>query len=406
VFKRLEGELVKLTVASQDYGIEPAEREEAEAAWAAMRPTAALVPERDLAVSGLFDVELLRHDAIRYVGAKAAQLGQLCGTAGVVTPGGFAVPFSAYAAHLDSGCITDTIDSMLLDPDFRGDAAIRAVRLARLRAAIIAHPVAPGLVASIGERLRANSACGRRFIFRSSTNAEDLAGFNGAGLYESTVVAANPTDQQIADALRFVWASVWLRRAYKEREWYRIDHREVAMAILIQPFVERAVATGVAITGNPFKESLRAVFINSQANGASVTGAIGNELPEQYLVAIWAGEYEPELLSHSSLTYGAAILHDADLRELTNQLVRIHDAMLPVQSGSANAMDVEFALTAERQFIIVQARPYNIVYSLDRARPVTRDRSGLERVMYRVRRFAHRWSQRTVAHRRLEASGR
>lgn len=405
-FKRLEGQLVKLTVASQDYAIEPASRDHAEAAWASMRPAKALIPERDLSAVGLFDVAQLPEGAIRYVGAKAAQLGQLCGMQGIATPGGFALPFSAYAAHLDSAGLTCKIDSMLADPGFRGDAAVRAERLAQVRSEIVAHPVAPELLALIGARLRAASVAGGRFIFRSSTNAEDLEGFNGAGLYESTVVAADPTDAQIADALRFVWSSVWLRRAYKEREWYRIDHRAVAMAVLIQPFVERAVATGVAITGNPFKEGLRAVFINSQANGASVTGAIGNELPEQYLVATWAGEYEPELLSRSSLTQGAAILHDTDLRTLTDQLVRIHDAMLPVQAGSANAMDVEFALTAERQFIIVQARPYNIVYSLDRARPVPRDRSALERLMYRVRRFAHRWPQRTVVHRRLEVSGR
>ncbi len=173
---------------------------------------------------------------------------------------------------------------MLADPAFNNDASLRADWLARLRAAIVAQPVAPDLLAAIGQKLRAISRSGR-FIFRSSTNAEDLAGFNGAGLYESTVVPADPTADQIAEALRFVWASVWLQRAFEEREWYRIDHRTVAMAVLIQPFIDGAIATGVAITENPFKEGRRGVLINSQAVGTTVTGAIGNELPEQYLVS-------------------------------------------------------------------------------------------------------------------------
>ena len=52
-------------------------------------------------------------------------------------------------------------------------------------------------------------------------------------------------------------------QAFEERDWYRIEHREVAMGVLVQPFVEDAVATGVAITGNPFKQGLEAVFINT-----------------------------------------------------------------------------------------------------------------------------------------------
>ena len=39
-------------------------------------------------------------------------------------------------------------------------------------------PGIPELLAEIGQKLRAISQSGR-FIFRSSTNAEDLAGFNG-----------------------------------------------------------------------------------------------------------------------------------------------------------------------------------------------------------------------------------
>lgn len=51
-------------------------------------------------------------------------------------------------------------------------------------------------------------------IFRSSTNVEDLPGFNGAGLYSS-----EPLDfkfcqdwEAMSKVIKNVWASVWTKR--------------------------------------------------------------------------------------------------------------------------------------------------------------------------------------------------
>jgi hypothetical protein len=164
------------------------------------------------------------------------------------------------------------------------------------------------------------------------------------------------------------------------------------MGVLIQPFIDGAIATGVAVTENPFKEGRRGALINSQAVGATVTGAIENELPEQYLVSTWTGGYYVELISHSSLTSGALILGESDVHGLTDQLFRIHDTMLPAHAESANAMDVEFALTAERRFVILQARPYRVVYDQDRAEPVKRKEGSLDWVRRKTRNVLHRLS--------------
>jgi hypothetical protein len=133
------------------------------------------------------------------------------------------------------------------------------------------------------------------------------------------------------------------------------------------------------------------VYVNTQVAGTTVTGARSHELPEQYLVPTWSTPYEPELLSRSSLTAGELLLHEDDARRLTELLVRIHGAMLPAGSSS-NAMDVEFSMRADRSFVIVQARPYNIVYSGDRARREI-DESAFERTMFRVRRVLGRVSE-------------
>jgi len=387
-FRELEGELVRLSVASQDFSIDRAERSAAEEAWRALRPATAFRPEADLVTDGLHDVGSLTNGAARFAGAKAAQVAELARLDGIETPGGFVLPFAAYAAHLAAAGLDAEIVAMLADEGFIQDSATRGRRLAALRDAICAQPVDAALLDAVVDRLRV-LAPGRPAILRSSTNAEDLAGFNGAGLYESLVVPADAGPGQVADVLRGVWASVWLQRAFEEREWYRIDHAAVAMAVLAQPFVGDAVATGVAVTGNPFNARNEGVFINLQAQGATVTGARGNVLPEQYLVRTGLDDFAPELLSRSSLTGGATILAGADVNRLTEQLLRIHDAMLPTHATSANAMDVEFAFREDRSFVILQARPYKIVYSLDRTR-VKRHETLADRIAEKARRLIYR----------------
>lgn len=382
----LEGRLVRLTVTSQDFQVAPVSPEEAEAAWAAARPAAPYVPPRDTTALALHDLDALSVDAVRWAGAKAVQCARLRTVDRVHAPAGFVIPFAWYASHIESAGIPQGMALLSSDPSLRTDAAARAVALARLREAILSQPVDAELVNAVQARLGAMSHTGR-FIFRSSTNAEDLPGFNGAGLYESVVIEAAPNAARIADALREVWASVWLLRAHEEREWYRIDHSAVAMAVLVQPVVD-AIATGVAITGNPFRRDLPGVFINLQARSSSVTGAGGDELPEQHLITKWEEGYACELLGRSSLCAGELMMTGAQIEELATALIGVHEAMLPPDLLSANAMDVEFAVTADRQFIMLQARPYMIVHP---PRPEPCEPSALQKATQRWRRLLARF---------------
>lgn len=361
-FTALEGQLVRIRVSPQDFTLERAELRVAEASWAAMRPSSVQVPARDLRPRQLRELCALRYRDVTSVGAKAAQLGEVCRLGnGIVTPGGFAIPFAHYASHLDRTHLTE-FARQLVASDTRGlDPHTRAERLAFLRARIADAPIDPTLVADVRRRVLALPD--RKHIFRSSTNSEDLAGFNGAGLYESIVVPRSPTEAQVADAIRGVWASVWLERAYAERAWYRVSHMDVSMGILVQPFVSDVVGNGVAVTVNPFDQARPAVFINTQAAGGSVTGAHSDEIPEQFLVYTWAEALEPELLSRSSRTNGQPLLTNDELLRLTSILQVIHNQMQPYYGSRANGMDVEFMLTENpRQFVIVQARPYHVVY--------------------------------------------
>jgi phosphoenolpyruvate synthase/pyruvate phosphate dikinase len=105
------------------------------------------------------------------------------------------------------------------------------------------------------------------YRFRSSSNAEDLPGFNGAGLYTSTRGVRN---QDIEKAIKKVWASVYSEEAYAERQQYHIDESTVSMAILIHEGFPDEEANGVAVTKNLYRPSYSGFTINVQYGETSV----------------------------------------------------------------------------------------------------------------------------------------
>lgn len=369
----LDGQLVRLEIGAQDFSVRAATREEAERDWASRRPASPLTPHIDPSDRGLPELCTLDYTDTVTVGAKAAQLGEACQMGGVIrTPGGFAIPFFHYLRHLARAGVAAGIPQMLDDDAFRSDARVREQNLAQLRSAIERTSVDPRLLRALRSRMGAFPGS-PRVILRSSTNAEDLPGFTGAGLYRSLIVGANATDDEIANALRGVWASVWLQGAYEEREWYRIDHRQVGMAVLVQPFVDGAFANGVALTANPFYAGRPGYFVNAQALGGSVTGAVGDEIPEQHLIYTYSEELETELVSRSSRNDGAPLLRPEDVLELAEVLRVLHEHFTPrwgdrvgrVPEGSAAeiAAEIEFLIAGpDRDVVLLQVRPFAVVY--------------------------------------------
>lgn len=334
-FAALAGQRVQLVVGPQEYTLEAATGE----AIPRAEPTTITPPlaDDDGALRALAD---LRLDDASTVGAKAAQLGEAASLGEtIVTPGGFVVPFSRYATHL------------------RSAHAMRLVNLAERRDAIERAPVERRLLAAVHARIQAFEGA-ERVILRSSTNAEDLPGFTGAGLYESRVIDASADANTLADALRAVWASVWREAAHDERDAFGIDHDAVRMAVLVQPFVRDARANGVAITANPFHSRQPGYLINAQPMSASVTGAEGGEIPEQHLLYTFIDGDDARLLSLSSEQDGPVLTPD-DLSHLRPVLETLHRHFVPRWGARANAVDVEFLIAGDdREVVVLQARPF------------------------------------------------
>ena len=243
-----------------------------------------VIPKADLDSRDLRMLDQLRAADVIAFGAKASNLGEIVhgNLPGFSVPPGFGVPIAYYAAHLKAAGLDQKVDAMLNDRKFRSDPAVRKQKLAELRDAIIAAPIDPDvldqLVAQVG--VITGGDLTRGVFVRSSTNAEDLPGFNGAGLYD-TVPNVKGTEA-LGKAVKTVWASVWNLRAYEEREFFHIDHRRVYGAILIQLGVN-ATAAGVLITAHPTDPQEKTTFQINAKSGLGMRVVEGKKVPESLL---------------------------------------------------------------------------------------------------------------------------
>lgn len=151
------------------------------------------------------------HD-VSQVGGKAINLARLL-AAGFNVPEGFVVTTSAFrAARRDDG----------------------------------AASVGADLAAQVRARYQ---AMGRPMVaVRSSATAEDMAQASMAGQYETFLNVEG--DEQLLDTIGRCWASIDSPRIRAYLAQHGIEHRQVAMAVVIQRLV-RAEVAGVLFTVNP-----------------------------------------------------------------------------------------------------------------------------------------------------------
>jgi phosphoenolpyruvate synthase/pyruvate phosphate dikinase len=322
------------------------------------------VPKIDGATTELRPLDRMHlADVVRY-GTKASNLGEIAAAhLGVPIPDGFGVPFAFYVDHLRRNHIDKEIDKLLRNPRFAGDPDWRKNAVEELRARIAKAPINPKNLDRVWAKIQKDLG-GKGVFVRSSTNAEDLEGFNGAGLYDT--VPNVTSKEQLADALRQVWASLWNFHAVEERTLYNMDQRACAVAILVQIGVN-ATAAGVLITKNLFDpEDVRSYTINAKRGlGLRVVG--GTTIPEQ--IVYDTGNFGTKIISRSDDPTMLVFDGQGGVKEVPNDNkgVILTEARARLLSDTVTRfvplftrrfpLDVEWVLEGEKVWI-VQSRPY------------------------------------------------
>jgi hypothetical protein len=380
----LKGKWVELEVGPFKYSLSEVSKDTADAWWEQNKPGDVSIPSLDTATRELRDVEdildLTKYElgealalAIPAFGGKASHFAAFphMDRQKVPFPKAFAVPVYYYRQFMHQNGFDTLVTQMLADSQFQDDPAVRDQRLQALRNSMMTAPVDPDFEAALTAKLNAEYP-GMRMRFRSSTNAEDLEGFTGAGLYTSITGDPNDPDDPVLDAVRGVWASVWYFRAFEERSYRNIDHRSVGMALLVHHSFPDEEANGVAITANPFDPSglEPGFYINVQVGEESVVQPAAGVTTDQFIYHFDMPGQPIAFIAHSSLVReGTTVLTTAQVHSLGVALKEIHQFFYPVYGtdpGAWYAMDTEFKFdqpvggdpSDEPVLVIKQTRPY------------------------------------------------
>lgn len=364
-YAHLNGQLVTYEVSEQKLELRLANPDETRAFNQKTTHTQTVeLPKANLSQKTLLPLAGITAKDVKAYGTKTSNLGEIVSyhNTAINVPDGFGVPFYYYAQHIRHNHLQPMIDAMLRDARFKTDPLWRRTELEKLRLSINQAPMNTTDLATITRQWQTQLG-GKGVFVRSSTNAEDLKGFNGAGLYDSVpnVAQANALEP----AIKKVWSSIWNERAVNEREFAGIDHQQVYPAVLIQTGVN-ATAAGVLLTTDIWGHNPNTYTINAKW-GLGIRVVEGTNIPEQVLYD--TSNEGTRIISRSSdttmlvfdpingvkeipTTQGNTILTEARAKNLGQTVERI----LPYFSKDT-PLDVEWVLEGEKIWI-VQARPY------------------------------------------------
>ncbi len=278
-----------------------------------------------------------------------------------------AIPFYYYLNHLKHPYLKTSISQLYKIPITNLDSIEK--QLKKIRKLIKAVPLNKELLQQV-QVFMADNGAKATYRFRSSSNAEDLAKFSGAGLYTSTSANLLDSNKTVEEAIKKVWASIWNYNAYIERQIYNIDQSTVYMAVLIHKGFGKEDINGVAITKHLYRNDFPGVTVNVQIGETPVVNPPENISCDQLVIIpsdvfiAEDGEYYQQYITRSNLSNGKNILDAKKVQQLMDALTAVKSYIYYRDAEALKNMDYDnFGLDIEFKFIddklyLKQVRPY------------------------------------------------
>ncbi|MDP1823695.1 MAG: PEP/pyruvate-binding domain-containing protein [Archangium sp.] len=279
-----------------------------------------------------------------------------------------------------------------------GDVLGELARAGGLKDELRAAPLAPATLATLTTALQTrfgHYAVTQGLRFRSSSTAEDVEGFNGAGLYDSNTgyldAAAQPGSgdrgKTVEWALKKTWASYWSFEAFEERAFERVDHLSGNMAVVVHANFDDPHEASNGVFLFTLQGERGVLELNVQAGALSVTNPTSTQLPEVDRVSLATATGTPtieRLRASTVVPAGTLLLTDEQLLDTFTKARAVAARWLasenvtraPAQQATTLVLDFEFRqVAAGWPALKVGSLPPRIV--LKQARPLEPGLRGL-----------------------------
>jgi pyruvate,water dikinase len=326
----------------------------------------------------VFDLSEVGRNHADLCGPKMAMLGEAGAKLGLRIPAGFVISSESFYKFMEKDGLGEEVDRLIQVVDMESREAMFQVS-SKVMQLIIQSPLPDELADEI---LRAyDSLCAKqggevKLAVRSSALGEDIAGTAFAGQYRSVL---NVDRSSLLGAYKEVMASKYSLQAMAYRVNRGIKDEEVAMCVGCMVMIQ-AGSSGVIYSRNPLNIRDDNISIQSVWGlpKAVVDGAVDTD--EFVVSRSDPNEVVSRRVANKTKKYvcraGEGVCHMALLDSMQNvpsltddQAVNMAREAMRIEEHMGLPQDIEWALTEDGQFYLLQCRPLSQVEHEQDVRP-------------------------------------
>jgi rifampicin phosphotransferase len=292
------------------------------------------------------------------IGGKGQSLARLA-SAGLPVPDGFHITTAAYDDFIAAHHLEEAVEAQLTTVTDSASKATDQVASA-IATLITSHEIPPAIAADI---VRAYQRLGSPPVaVRSSATAEDLPDASFAGQQE-TFLNVSGIDQ-LLEAVRGCWASLWTVRAISYRSQHQINPDKISLAVVVQELID-AEAAGIVFTADPVTGDDTMIEINAAWGlGEAIVG--GQVTPDTITVDRASHRIVRNVINTKAImtvltdggTTSLPVTRDRQSAPVLTepQALRLADLAIMVEDRFKYPMDIEWCRRGDQLFVL-QARP-------------------------------------------------
>lgn len=310
------------------------------------------------------------HNSLPIVGGKGANLGELT-QAGFPVPPGFCITIAAFHQFIATSDQMDRFYTLLNKIKPEQLEEIKHIGK-QIRDHILTLPLHKTIQTEI---IQAWSKLGdhHSFAVRSSATAEDLPTASFAGQQE-TYLNVKGHDQLI-EAVKKCWASLFTDRAIVYRAKNGFDHRSVFLSVVVQQMIFPDIS-GIMFTADPITGHRHTISIDAGfgLGEAFVSGIVnpdlykvrGNQIIHKQIATKEKGIFD---LSEGGTELKELPVELRDKQALSDQkIIELAELGRKIEEHYGSDQDIEWCLDGD-QIYILQSRPITSLFPV----PATRD---------------------------------